>query len=115
MQLSWNGNSQNPAHYAWLWWNNQWNLLDIFTIGQAYATGKVDLHYESHSYDSTHLTLPNTQVEGTLLQYCASQPCQWVNWDASNSAIGLNTWLNNDPPYHAHFQSQYYKWYGHSH
>jgi hypothetical protein len=94
--------------YVLYWFGGNWLILTSFSIGQDHANS-TDLVNEAFNNDSTHLVLPNTQVDGTLLQTC-TPVCSWVNWNTSIPTVELN-----NSPYEAHYQNKYYQWYGHSH
>jgi hypothetical protein len=105
MQLSWSG--QGTSWYVWLFWSNTFNLIDTFSIGQAYAN-QTDLVHEAHT-DSTHLVLPQTNIDEIKVYRC-NPNCNWVYWDSA-----ISTGVYNNLPYHSHFTIQYTWWYSHSH
>ena len=89
---------------AYVWWNNQWNLLDrhLLPIGQ---TAFVEEYVEIHSADGTHYSLPQIAVDGVQVH---ENGTTWRHW--TNPPIGTAN-SGTVAPYCLHWTSQFYSFH----
>lgn len=82
-----------------------WVQVGINNMGYSTAQ-RLENVLEILAYDSTHPSLPQVDVDNGKL--CANG--DWSTW---NTYYTTSTWY--DPPYEAHYNTQYYNFYVHKH